>query len=184
MDNMFSVGRVILLVYLILASGYCSDLFSEGLKTAIKDNRMMQHLILLIMIITLMIMFGNPLNIGNSKNNIINSIIVGFIVYVWFILTTKLDLKYNVGILVILGLYFLFESYKINENNNVLEDTTLNNEKKSQLIVKFNEYQKYLLISIFGLTVIGTTSYLFDTKNKIQSGGGKFDYFNFFFDKS
>ena len=102
MDINFSIGRVILLTYVILASGYCSSLFSKGLKQAIEDNRMVQHLLLLILIISLMTIIGNPLGVEPTENQQMNIIISSLIIYVWFILTTKLDLSWNIGVLVLL----------------------------------------------------------------------------------
>ena len=42
-DTNFSLGRIILLTYIIIGSNYCSDLFSPELKNAIKNNRLVQH---------------------------------------------------------------------------------------------------------------------------------------------
>ena len=107
METSYSIGRVLLLTYLFLMSPYTSNLFSNSLKSKIEDSRMAQHLILLILIITLLVMFGNPINLEVNKNEILNTVIVGFIVYIFFILTTKLNYMYNISILLILVIYFI-----------------------------------------------------------------------------
>jgi len=65
----YSIGRIILLTFLILASPSCKNLFSNSLKKEIDENRYVQHLILLILIITLLTLFGNPLLDGDENTN-------------------------------------------------------------------------------------------------------------------
>jgi hypothetical protein len=178
MDINFSVGRIILLTYVILASQYCSNLFSHGLKEAIESNRMVQHLILIILIMSLMIIFGNPLKIEFTNNEQFNIIIMTLLVYVWFILTTKLDLSWNVAILIILTIYFLYESKKISEYKIILSDPTLENSKKKELFDNYYNLQKYLLLTIFGITIAGT--FIYAGEKQVQYGGG-FNFYKFFF---
>jgi predicted PurR-regulated permease PerM len=178
MDINFSIGRVILLTYIILASGYCSSLFSKGLKQAIEDNRMVQHLLLLILIIALMTIIGNPLGVEPTENQQLNIIISSLIIYVWFILTTKLDLSWNVGILILLTIFFLYESKKSSEYKLMLKDYNLTKEKKKELLEYYASLQKYMLTAIFGVTLVGTL--FFADQKAVQHGGG-FSYFNFFF---
>ena len=178
MDINFSIGRIILLTYIILASSYCSNLFSHGLKESIENNRMVQHLILLILIMTLMIIFGNPLGIEITHNEQTNSIIMSLLIYVWFILTTKLDLTWNVSILIILTIYFIYESKKISDYKIILKDDNLDINKKKELLDSFNQFQKYLIFTIFGITLSGT--FLYANEKQVQYGGG-FNIYNFFF---
>ena len=154
MDINFSVGRIVLLTYVILASSYCTNLFSHGLKDAIENNRMAQHLILLILIMTVMTIFGNPLGVQITKNEQGNMIIMSLLVYVWFIMTTKLDLTWNISILIILTMYFIYESQKVSDYNIMLRDDNLSIEKKKELLDSFNQLQSYILLIIFGVTQI------------------------------
>lgn len=175
----FSIGRIILLTYIIIASNYCTNLFSHGLKEAIENNRIVQHIILLILIMTLLLTFGDTNNMINiTNNNQFNIIIMSFIVYAWFVLTTKLDVGYNVGILIILTIYFLYENKKTMEYEIVLKDKNLTQNKKQELINTYNNIQKYLLLTIFGITITGTLLYV--NEKQIQYGGG-FSLYRFFF---
>jgi hypothetical protein len=178
MDINFSVGRIILLTYVILASQYCSNLFSHGLKEAIESNRMVQHLILLILIMALLIIFGNPLGVEVTNNQQFNIIIMSLLVYVWFILTTKLDIGWNVSILILLTIYFLYESKKVSDYKLILDDPNLDTLKKKELFDSFGNLQKYLLITIFGITLTGT--FLYANEKQVQYGGG-FSMYRFFF---
>jgi hypothetical protein len=178
MDINFSVGRIVLLTYVILASQYCSNLFSHGLKEAIESNRMVQHLILLILIMTLMIILGNPLGVEVTNNHQFNVIIMSLLVYVWFILTTKLDLTWNVSILIILCIYFLYESKKISDYKIILSDKNLDLGKKKELLDSWDLIQKTLIGLIASITAIGT--YFYANEKQVQYGGG-FSLVNFFF---
>jgi hypothetical protein len=178
MDINLSIGRIVLLTYIILASQYCSNLFSHGLKEAIENNRMVQHLILLILIMTLMIVFGNPLGVEFTNNEQFNIIIMTLLVYVWFIMTTKLDLTWNVSILIILTIYFLYESKKVSDYKIILTDPNLDTLKKKELFDSFGKLQTYLLITLFGVTLTGT--FLYANEKQVQYGGG-FNLYKFFF---
>ena len=184
MQSTYSIGRVLLLTYLILMAPSCTNLFSNSLQDLIKNNRFAQHLILLLLIITLVLMFGSPIGAEVSKNETLNGVIIGLIVYVFFILSTKLNYVYNIAIIIILSLYFVFESQKITDYKNVLNDPILEDEKKVKIFEQFDKIQNYMLIGIFGVTMVGTLFYLFEKQEKFgQSGGGKndFDYLKFFF---
>ena len=174
----YSIGRIILLTFLILASPSCKNLFSNSLKKEIDENRYVQHLILLILIITLLTLFGNPLLNGDENTN---NIIVGIVIYVFFILLTKLDIAWNIGILLILTLYFFYENKKIKDIKNINEDSILDSNHKKNLIDEYNKTQQILLISIFGITFIGTGIYYFEKNNEILTGGGNFNMKQFFF---
>lgn len=185
MQSTYSIGRVLLLTYLILMAPSSSNLFSNSLKDLIHNNRFAQHLILLLLIITLVLMFGSPIGKDISKNETLNGIIIGLIVYVFFILTTKLNYIYNIAVIIILTLYFIFETQKITDYKNILDDPILGDEKKMIIFEKFDTIQNYMLVSIFGITVVGTMFYLFEKQEKygMVGGSGKnnFDYFKFFF---
>jgi len=173
METSYSIGRVLLLTYLFLMSPYTSNLFSNSLKSKIEDSRMAQHLILLILIITLLVMFGNPINLEVNKNEILNTVIVGFVVYIFFILTTKLNYMYNISILLILVIYFLYESHKITEYKNVINDENINNEKKNEILSEYDNINNYLLTGILGITIFGTVMYYNEKRDKYgQMGGG------------
>jgi hypothetical protein len=139
---------------------------------------MAQHLILLILIMTVMTIFGNPLGVQITKNEQGNMIIMSLLVYVWFIMTTKLDLTWNISILIILTMYFIYESQKVSDYNIMLRDDNLSIEKKKELLDSYNQLQSYVLLGIFGVTLTGT--FLYANEKQGQYGGG-FSYLNFFF---
>ena len=170
MELNFSIGRIILLTYIIISSSYCTNLFSNGLKNAIENNKYAQHIILLLLIMALMICFGNPFSVEITSNQQINVVIMSLLVYVWFIMTTKLDLAWNIGILILLTIYFLYESKQISDYNTISKDSLVDVGKKKEILDKYINIQKYLLMTIFGVTVIGTLIYA--NEKQEQYGGG------------
>ena len=193
MDANFSVARIVLLTYIIIASNYCKDLFSNSLRQAIEQNRMVQHLILIILIMALLIVFGNPLGLEFTNDNTLNTIILTLLIYAWFIMTTKLDLAWNVAVLVLLTIYFLYENRQVQKYKSVLEDPSLDLFKKKEIVDSYKQLQKYLILGIFGVTLIGTFFYAQEKQEQygpgilIQTGGGEiiqeggFSMYKFFF---
>lgn len=179
MEINYSVGRVLLLTYVILASSQCQDLFSSEMTNFIKNNKVVQHLILLIMIFVLMSLFGNPLK-QSSGDDTISLIIISCLVYVWFIFTTKLSVTWNFGIIILLCIYFFYDNYKLNQYDKKIEDSKLKEKDKEDFIKSFIKDHQMLLLGLFGLTLIGTIIYSVEQSEiSIQTGGGKKDFIYF-----
>jgi hypothetical protein len=178
MELNLSIGKVLLLTYIIIASSYCSNLFSNGLKEAIESNRFVQHMVLLLLIMSLLILFGNPFGIELSSSNTVNIAILTLLIYVWFILTTKLDLAWNIAIIILLAIYFLYESKYTSDLNLQLTDKLVSTETKAQLTNTFIQTNNYILAGLFGITVAGTLFYT--SEKQVQYGGG-FSLVNFWF---
>jgi hypothetical protein len=179
MDLNFSIGRIILLTYIIISSSYCADLFSAGLKKSIKNNRYVQHLLLIILIMSLLIIFGNPFGVELTSSHQLNILIMTLLVYVWFIMTTKLDVAWNMSIIILLLIYFLYESKQIGEYKIISKDPNLDNKKKIEIVESNNDLQKYVLVGLFGITLAGT--FLYANEKQEQYGGG-FSTVKFFFE--
>ena len=179
MELNLSIGKVLLLTYIIISSSYCSNLFSNGLKKAIESNRFVQHIILILLIMSLMIVFGNPFGIEISSTHTINIVLITLLIYVWFILTTKLDLAWNIAIIILLAIYFLYESKNTIDLQIELKDSLITNETKSELVKTFTHTNNIVLAGIFGVTLVGTLFYT--SEKQVQYGGG-FNLMNFWFD--
>ena len=178
MELNLSIGKVLLLTYIIIASSYCSNLFSNGLKKAIESNRYVQHLILIILIMSLLIIFGNPFGVQISSCHTFNLVIITLLIYAWFILTTKLDLAWNIAVIILLAIYFLYESKNTIDLNLQISDPVLNSETKNNIINTYIQTNNIILITIFGITLIGA---LFYSSEKQVQYGGSFKILNFWF---
>jgi len=126
-----------------------------------------------------MILFGNPFGVEISSSHTINIVTITLLIYVWFILTTKLDLAWNIAIIILLAIYFLFESKYTVDLGIQLKDQLTTNETKSELVKTFVSANNIVLVGIFGVTLIGTLFYT--SEKQVQYGGG-FNLVNFWFE--
>lgn len=170
MELNLSIGKVLLLTFIIISSSYCSNLFSNEFKKALESNRYVQHIILIVLIMSLMILFGNPFGTNLTTSHSFNILIITLLIYAWFILMTKLDLSWFIGIIILLAIYFLYESKMTLDINHQLQDNLVNNEIKTELVNTFIHTNNYVLMGIFGVTVIGSLFY--GNEKQIQYGGG------------
>ena len=167
------IGKILLLTYIIIASNYCSNLFSNSLKNAIENNRFVQHLILIILIMSLLIIFEQGNSIKFTSNKHLNVLIMTLLIYTWFILTTKLDLAWNIAVMIMLVIYFFYENKKSNDYKNINNDKNLSNESKNELHNILINTQKSLLLGIFGITLTGTFIYGIEKYNQYGSSKQK-----------
>lgn len=178
MNLTFSIGKIILILYIIISSSYCVNLFSNGIKRAIEDNKFVQHLLLLLLIMTILVLFEIPYSSNLSSSNTINLAIYTIIIYVWFILTTKLDASWNIGIIILLGIYFLYESNQSYNLKILDKDNNLSQEEKKIEYDKNAVIDNYMLLGIFAITVVGVLFY--SSEKQVQYGGG-YDIMKFWF---
>ena len=170
MELNLSIGKVLLLAFIIISSSYCSNLFSNGLKKALETNRYVQHIVLIILIMSLMILFGNPFGTKVTTNHAFNIVIITLLIYAWFILITKLDLSWFIGIIILLAIYFLYESKMTHDIDQQLKDNLISTETKSEIVNTFIYTNNYVLMAIFGITVVGSLFY--GGEKQVQYGGG------------
>lgn len=170
MELNLSIGKVLLLTYIVISSSHCSNLFSNGLRNAIENNKFVQHLVLILLIMSLIILFGNPFGAQITSSHTINIAIITLLVYGWFILTTKLDMGWNIAIIILLAIYFVCESKYTTDLNIQLDDKLVASETKSQLVNTFIHHNNIVLVGLFGLTLVGTLFYA--SEKQIQYGGG------------
>lgn len=170
MELNLSIGKVLLITFIIISSSYCSNLLSNGLKNALESNRYVQHLVLIILIMSLMILFGNPFATQLSTNHSFNILIITLLIYAWFILMTKLDLSWFIAVIILLAIYFLYESKTTHDINQQLNDNLISNETKTEIVNTFLQTNNYVLMAIFGVTIVGSLFY--GGEKQVQYGGG------------
>jgi 4-hydroxybenzoate polyprenyltransferase len=119
---------------------------------------------------SLMILFGNPFGTKLSTNHTFNIVVITLLIYAWFILMTKLDLSWFIGVIILLAIYFLYESKATLDLNQQLEDSAVSSETREKLVNTFIQTNNYVLMTIFGVTVVGTLFY--GNEKQVQYGGG------------
>ncbi|AYV84120.1 MAG: hypothetical protein Hyperionvirus17_40 [Hyperionvirus sp.] len=117
--------------------------------------------------------------IFTNVKKIDQAILFALLGYMWFIFTTKLDVHFNVIILLLLLSAFIYD-FKANEKTTEIEtDPNLSKTQKEQLIQSQTNYRIYFILLILAVTAVGTTFYI--NKKSIQYGGGEFDVVKFIF---
>jgi len=163
--------KAMLFFYIIIASNYTENLYSKQLRTFFNENRFAQHLIGLIMMFTFIMIIGGITEIDKG-------ILYALIGYIWFLFTTKLDIHWNIIIILLLLFGFIYESKLSQKKETIIDDEVLSDEEKIKLINEQQQYEFYILVAIISITVIG--SFLYINKKGVQYGGG-FDVMQFMF---
>lgn len=170
MDNS-NLSRALLLFYIIIASNFTGDLFSKQLRTYFEENRIAKHLIGFIMMLVVIMLFG-------GITNTYRALLYAIIGYTWFIFTGKLDIHWNIIILLMMLFGFLYESKLNEEDQNAMKDPNLTVQQKEAVINKNSTYKTYIVLSILGVTAVGTLLYL---NKKVEQYGGGFNIVTYLF---
>lgn len=170
MDSNFSIGRILLLLYVLISSSYFTDIFSNGFKKEIENNKFIQHILLIILVMVLFILFGQSYTMKFTNNREFNILIMTLLIYAWFILLARLDFSWNFGVIILLSIYFLFESKKESDNNIILNDVNLSSSAKKQIMDYYVNLQNLLLVGLLGITFVGNIFYY--KKKTVQYGSG------------
>lgn len=158
-----SLSKVLLIFYLVIAGNFTGNLVSKQLKTFFEENRMAQHTIALITLLVLIMSTGG---VVDTKTALIYTIIG----YVWFIFTTKLDVQWNMVIILILVVGYLYENSIDNKEKLMDDDKSLGDSDRKIIVQRDSSIKSYIVISALAVTVIGTIMY--SNKKQVQYGGG------------
>jgi hypothetical protein len=164
----YSIISALSIFYLIAANCFQHDLLAKQLKTWIVENRHMQHIIACIMLFVIVLLL--------TKMSIEKSILYSVFGYMLFILTTKLDIQFNVIVFALMFLGFLYENNISRKEEQLEKDPTITQEVRQNLITKYMSNQFLVVIGTVILTSVGTYLYL---NRKLIQFGGKFSYTQF-----
>jgi len=163
--------KAILLFYILIGSSYVKDLYSGQMKDFLEDNRYVHHIMGLSIMI---VIYGSFLGIKEPKNMIFYSIIT----YLWFIITTKLDVQWNITIIVLLICGYIFQYYLENREDGVMIDTNLSKDDKERIHVKNMKIKRIIIICVLIVTFIGT---ILNFNKKMDQYGNEFDMEQYLF---
>jgi len=159
-----SIGKIILLFYLLVSSTSLFPLLSKQWKKELENNRIAQHILGITTMMALVIL------ISNGKFSTLRIILYTFLGYLWFIMATKLDLQWSIIIIVLLLGYYLYTNIAENKDIQIINDKILSNDEKI-ILTKENKYNNAYAIGIIILvTICGTI--LYSEKKEDQYGGG------------
>lgn len=159
-----SLSKVLLIFYILILTNITPPaLMSKQMKALLEDNRIAQHIIGFITMIVLISIIGNNIS---TRAVMAYSIIA----YLWFIMTTKMDAHWNIIIMIILVIGYLYENDLEYRENNTNVDKILAEDEKNDIKRQINMSKTYIALIVLILTIIGT--YLYNRKKDVQYGGG------------
>lgn len=168
--NNNTVLTALLIVYFIIAINSTKDLFSGQLTDFIKSNRVTQHLIGFVTV-TIILRY-----ISNLESTM-NILAVSLFIYLWFILTTKLDLEWNLLIIIILLAAFYYQT-TLNNYEHVVDDPSLSYKSKKNIVKKNNSTKLMFFYALLAVTGVGTSLYAYKKYNQY---GPDFNIFTYIF---
>jgi len=166
-SNHTSIAKVLLVFYVLIASSCTDGLMAKQMREYIKDNKFMQHIIGFLTMIVLVSMIGGVVD----TRSIILYALIG---YVWFILSTKLDIHWNIIILSLLFIGFMYENSIEVRETELQNDVSLNDIEKQKILSEDIQVRNWIVGSIIIVTIIGTVFY---SHKKHEQYGGGYDVF-------
>ncbi len=160
----FSLGKIMLLFYILLSSSALFPLLSKQWKNKLENDRIAQHLLGIMTLLSLVIL------VSNGKFSIQRIMVYTIIGYLWFMLSTKMDLHFNIIMIGSLISFFLYQNTIKNEENDIIEDKNLTENEKMNLQKKKKNNYAYITIAIVLASLAGTVFY--SSKKEVQYGGG------------
>ena len=166
-SSQISLAKVLLIYYLFALSS-SNKLISKQMREYINDTRYIQHVLGFLTMIVLVTLVSNI----DTRDAIFYAVIG----YVWFIFSTKLDIHWNIIIIILLFMGYMFDNSMKNRVNEIKLDKTLSDEQKLFLIAN-DIYIKNLIVgSVMIITILGT---LFYSYKKHEQYGGSYDIFTY-----
>jgi uncharacterized membrane protein len=156
--------KALLFFYILIGNSLLEPLLSKQWKEMVKDSRMIQHVIGLTTIIALTILVSN----GNMPSTSI--ILYSILGYGWFLISTKMDIHWNIVIIIALLITYLYDNNVHYEQNIVANDKVLTDDEKRKIIESNNTYKLVIVGIIASITVIGT--FMYSNRKEVQYGGG------------
>ena len=162
LNNDISVIKLVMILYLFVFANVISTKINTKLVERIEKNVMVKHIVGLITIGVLLSLVYNSIPL---KDLILYSIII----YVVFLLSTKISKNYVLlGLLLLVGVYFLSAESE-NRIKGIKNDQSINIDEKVKLIKHLEGKNNKITYFYIFAVVIG--SLMYDEKKNVQMGG-------------
>lgn len=156
--------KILLIFYLLVGNGSLESLLSKDWRNMINENRLIKHLVGLVTMITLASLFME----GTMDN--LSIFIYSVIGYTWFVFSTKLDVHWNVIIILLLFSAYMYENSLKLQDSFIDKDKIMTIEEKDKKKNYIIKKRNYIFIGIFSITIFGMI--LYSKEKKVQYGGG------------
>lgn len=159
-----SLGKIMLIFYVLTSGSALFPLLSKQWKRNLENDRIAQHILGIMTMLALVIL------VSDGKFSIQRILSYTAIGYMWFILSTKLDLQWNIMIMGSLITFCLYQNIIKNKNDKIKIDKYLKDEDKEKIEKDEKWKYIYIMIAIILFTLGGTV--LYSNKKEGQYGGG------------
>jgi len=161
--NNVPIVKVLLLFYLLIGNSMLQPLLSKQWKHMVEESRIIQHIIGLTTIIALIIL------LSDGYIDSVTILTYALITYLWFLFSTKLDIHWNIVVIILLLMAFLYENSLKYKELNTTNDKVLTKDEKEILHKNNCNNKMYIMIGILLVTITGVIMY--ENKKEIQYGG-------------
>ncbi len=142
--------------YMLVACNFLAETFSCKLQTLLRTNMFAKHLTG-IMLLFFLVVLVKP---ENADKNIIYNIGLSFLLYIWFMMTTKVPISVFFIILFLLIAVYLLD---------IRKQRLLKDEKKNENEIKqIDMYENFSSIIVILSTIIGIIFYYFTKKKEYR----------------
>lgn len=159
-----SLGKIMLIFYVLISGSALFPLLSKQWKRNLENDRIAQHVLGIMTMLALVIL------VSDGKFSIQRILSYTAIGYLWFILSTKLDLQWNIMIMGSLITFCLYQNIIKNKSEKIKNDKYLGEEDKDRLEKEEKSKYIYAMVAIISFTIGGTV--LYSNKKEGQYGGG------------
>jgi len=166
-----SLPTALFIFYLLAGQNYLKGLYNNQMNEFIDNNLFVRH------ILGLMIMMVVVINLVKTEN-IKEVVLYTSLAYIWFVLSTKMDIHWNLLIVFILLIGYLYDSKISFHEKSALEDQSVESSDLLLIKAKNDRMRNTILISLLTVTTVGVSCYLY---KKINQYHDDFDFTKFAF---
>ena len=161
--NTISISKILLLYYLLTIHTN-SPIISKQLRNFVQHDRLIQHMVSFITIMVLITM------LHQDKIDNVKLLVYSVITYLLFLISTKLDIHWNVIVLLLLVFVYLYDVMIGQKEKEVIEDQVLTLSEKQKIKSNLHKQKIYMLAIVVFSLVVGVC--LYSEKKHVQYGGG------------
>jgi len=161
--NNIPLIKIFIIAYILIFSSLLLPMFSNKIINEIKDNKIMQHILLFIFILIIVTEYNDEFDIQMTT-------FYSGIIYLWFIFFTKMDKYFHIIVFSVLLLCYFYQKSLTKKTQTTSSDDVLSEEEKDGIINDLLNKDWYLTIGIMSLIVGGMLVY--SNKKEGQYGGG------------
>jgi len=162
-NDRLNVAFVILLVYFTIFNNYNAQIISKQFQRLLKGNRIAEHIITFITILLIAIQLDNEVNISKD-------IMLSIIIYFIFIATTKLEIQWNLLMIVLIFVYYIYSKYNLRKEHKMNEDLYLTDFEKNVIKENNEKYNNLIVGGIIAFLIMGMIVYTYKKKCEYNIG--------------